>query len=498
MQSHRSRPRTGRHALACAIAALALLHETRPALAATVEWVGGSGSWSDAAHWSGSFVPPAGFAAVLGVQSAPTPSVTVNFNYAYDQSAGLTQLVINSTGIPGVFTLLQTGLGTTMVASSEIIGDTISGNVYDQRAGDNFTTTLVLGNRSGGDGRYLLSGTGNLHVDTLQVGLAGSGAFSQDGVNSSVFAKQVGIGFGNGAASNYTLAGGSLNIANGGTLAIQPARGSFTQTGGSVSFSGTSGLFISTTAAAAGPAYTLSGGAIVGAAYETIGFNIASGTATFAQLAGSNTLAAGGVLTEGDNSAGMYRMAGGTLSTQTLALGNQGGGNGVFAQTGGNVTLTAGGELDIGKAAASSGLYTIDNQPVTNGSTLQASVIKVGVAGNGSFRQSNGSVSTTTLTLADATGSTGSYTLNGGALQVGSASAAGTLFVGLSGGGTFTQTGGAVTVIGGNGNEGQVQIGRSASASSTYFLKGGNLNADSVLVGALGGEIGRASCRERV
>ncbi len=475
-----------RQPLAAALAAALispLLLGPPGARAATVQWLGGSGSFSDFTHWSGGFVPNGSFDALLGVGAAPTPSVTVRLD---DFSATLNQLTINSTGIAGTFTLLQDKSDSSMVANVEIIGSTISGNAYVQSAGSNQTGVLTLGYQAGGSGQYQLSGSGNLSVsDTLAVGGGGSGAFAQSGGTLSV-ARILQVGGGAASLSTFALSAGNVNIGNNGFVEVQPASGRFDHSGGTLSFAGFSGILIGASAGNNNPAYNLTGtGRISGAAYETIGFNIAGGTATFAQAAGTNALAAGGILTVGDNGAGVYSMNGGVLQTTVLQLGAQGGGFGVFAMTGGVVTVAGGGEINIGKAAASSGNLSISNG--IGQAQLSAPIIRVGGAGSGSLTQSNGAfVAADTLTLGDGAGASGVYVLNGGSLLLGSAASAGTLNVGLLGNGSFTQTGGSVAVQGVTGAEGSVQVGRAAGTNAVYAMKGGSLVSDRIFVGALG------------
>src|SRR5262249_49248542 len=77
----------------------------------------------------------------------------------------------------------------------------------------------------------------------------------------------------------------------------------------------------------------------------------------------------------------------------------------------------------------------------------------------------------TDLGVANGTGSTGTYTLNGGAFVANQSE-----FIGYSGTGTFTQSGGTNTL---NASAvGYLNIGTSARATGTYNLNGGSLVAN--------------------
>lgn len=486
----RTRRPSCRNTLALAVAActapvwLAWPQQTQ---AATLQWLGGSGSWADFTHWSGGFLPTTGFDTLLGVAAAPTPSVTVrldDFSYVAAGSS-INRLTVNSTGILGTFTLLQDRSDSDMVATLEVIGDTVSGNAYVHSAGRNVTGFLLLGQSAGGVGRYELSGSAQLQAGSVNVGQFGQGSFAQSGGTLDI-AQHLQVAAAAGG-SGYALSGGTVNLASGGFVQIVGGGGHFDHSGGTLNFAGNSGLVIGPVSGAGGAdAYTLTGtGVLQGAAFELIGTNGSSGIATFVQLAGVHTLAAGGVLTVGDSAGGIYRMSGGELQTSVLQLGAQGGANGVFALTGGVVTLAPGGSIDIGKASAANGTFSAFNG--IGQAQLSAPNIRVGVAGSGNFSMGNGaSVSANTVVLADAALSNGSFTISSGSLLLGSATTAGALNVGGAGTGSLLQTAGTVSLRGAAGASGYLQLGLSAGSQGTYALKGGTLSADQAVIGAAG------------
>ena len=89
---------------------------------------------------------------------------------------------------------------------------------------------------------------------------------------------------------------------------------------------------------------------------------------------------------------------------------------------------------------------------------------------NGTYNQTGGSVTVSGLNLGYFGGSTGAYTLGvGGTLSTGTSN------VGLSGTGTFTQTGGTWTT-----NGSPIQVGYNSGSAGTLNLNGGTVTAGSV------------------
>src|SRR5450432_2026206 len=155
------------------------------ALATTRTWADTDGLfWSNPAGWLLGVVPVNGDDVIMGTQSSAASNPVCNFLSTYS-GPGLNSLKINATNV-GIFTLSQTGSGSAMIAITEIIGDTISGNVYTQNAGSNTTSSLTLGNGLNGTGTYSISGSGSLAATSLTVGNAGTGTFTQSGGAVSV------------------------------------------------------------------------------------------------------------------------------------------------------------------------------------------------------------------------------------------------------------------------------------------------------------------------
>ena len=214
------------------------------------------------------------------------------------------------------------------------------------------------------------------------------------------------------------------------------------------------------------------GRGILNATDEIIG-DIGTG-AVFTQTGGTNT--ASGALTLANNlgSSGTYNLQGGSLSADTFNL-NAGG---TFTQTGGtfhfnHINLNGGifnfSDFYLGQAAGSSNTYNLDS------GTLTAANEYIGFSGTGVFTQSGGTNTVSnTLTLAANPGSSGTYNLQGGSLSAAT--------VNLNAGGTFTQTGGTFDFTTFNHNAGSASfadlyLGSNAGSSSTYNLSGGSLSA---------------------
>ena len=115
-------------------------------------------------------------------------------------------------------------------------------------------------------------------------------------------------------------------------------------------------------------------------------------------------------------------------------------GTGSFAQSGG--TNCIGFWLNLGNQAGGYGAYNLSG----SGLLLVDSVLdcqeNVGLSGTGSFMQTGGTNICSYLAIGEYAGSSGTYSLSGGYLSVGFSSQPTQENVGDSGKGVFTQTGG--------------------------------------------------------
>ncbi len=355
--------------------------------------------------------------------------------------------------------------GTLSVGGSggdEIIGASGSG-LFAQTGGTNSIAagrTLSIGDATGGDGTYTLSGSYSILTGTVEyVGNSGTGAFNQSNGTSTM----TNVTLGNNAGSNgtYTLSGGSLAVSAGSAGSTNheyignSGSGSFTQTGGThtVGLTGNSnahsGTLSMAVSAGSSGTYDLQSGSLTVLGSEIVG---GSGIATFAQSGGTNTL---GYLHLGNNAggSGTYTLGGGTgspvLTADSETVGESGG-SGIFTQSGGTNTignpLTHGsGTLTLGTGSGSSGTYTLGGG--TGSPVLSAYSETVGASGgSGTFTQLGGTNTISyngqaggngILTLAASAGSSGAYDLQGGSLTA--------VTVNVNDGGTFTQAGGSLS-----------------------------------------------------
>ena len=210
--------------------------------------------------------------------------------------------------------------------------------------------------------------------------------------------------------------------------------------------------------------YSLSGSGQVSAGFEYVGY---SGTGTFTQSGGNNNISNYNSLyslylgfNAGSN--GMYNLSGsGLLTAGSEYVGYSG--TGTFTQSGGTNNYLYG-PLYLGYNAGSSGTYILSGSGQVSANNNEY----VGYSGTGTFTQSGGTnsigsyYSLGSLYLGNNAGSSGTYNLSGsGQLSAGSE------YVGYSGTGTFTQSGGTNNYF-----YGSLYLGYNAGSSGTYNLSG--------------------------
>ena len=260
--------------------------------------------------------------------------------------------------------------------------------------------------------------------------------------------------------------------------------GNFQQTGGTNQLNGNS-LFVGENSFGNGT-YSLGGGTLTTPA-EYVGH---FGIGAFIQSAGTNTIAANGTLIigNGDSVRGSYTLSGTAATTLTIngseyigehATGNATQSGGTFTQSGGTHTIAAGTSriLSLGTDGGSTGTYNL------SGGTLNVNVDEyIGHNSAGTFGRSGGTFNQTggthniinagdkAIYIGNTAGSTGAYNLSGtGLLTV-----AGKEYIGFTGAGVFTQTGGEHDVGDVNNLE-HLYLGRNATSSGSYSLGNGTL-----------------------
>jgi MYXO-CTERM domain-containing protein len=213
-----------------------------------------------------------------------------------------------------------------------------------------------------------------------------------------------------------------------------------------------------------------------------------AGAATLNQTGGANATNAL-YLGELRGSNGDYDLSGaGSLSVSgNEYVGDSG--TGLINQSGGTHTLFASGStidyLYLGYSAGSMGTYELSGASAMLNVTGRE---RIGQSGTGFFTQSGGTNAITgNLDLANQPGSTGNYILTGttSALTVSGANA-GVEYIGDAGLGDFLQSGGTNTV------GSSLVIGNNVGSSGTYLLSGGLLqvNGNSYVGGNSGGAAG--------
>jgi len=168
---------------------------------------------------------------------------------------------------------------------------------------------------------------------------------------------------------------------------------------------------------------------------------------------------------------GSYNLSGGSLWVGGYEyVGYSGAGS--FTQSGGSHTVTA---LYLGTHAGACGSYNLTD-PGSGSHLKVAGNVYIGYSGAGCFTQTGGSHTVGSNLFLGAQGGTGSYSLSGGSLSVG-----GNEYVGNSGSGAFTQTGGTHTVTG------ILFLAANSGGSGTYNLNGGSFIGNLVNSGLLSG-----------
>jgi hypothetical protein len=360
-------------------------------------------------------------------------------------SSGMLVLAFQS-GSTGTYSLSGTG---SLSAPGEAIGDLASG-FFAQSGGTNTVSgNLSVADQGGSNGAYTLS-SGSLSVGGIEyVGRSASGTFNQTGGSNQMSASSGGlkIGYNSTGIGLYSLSGNASVSTTYESIGYQ-GTGTFDQSGGSNIV--TYGIYVGDNTSTAMGTYSLSGSGMLSALSETVG---ESGTGTFAQSGGTNSISSALVVANYAQSAGTYLLGGnGFLSVNgDESIGESG--NGTFNQTGGTNTLEASSTLALTVGDVANGTYSLSGGTLTvSGSQAYPGNLIVGnqTGGNGIFTLS----------------ATGSMTTEGED-------------IGVNGRGAFIQSGGTNVLSGG----GDLSIAQQTGSTGTYTLNGGTLTAGTVYVG---------------
>ena len=358
--------------------------------------------------------------------------------------------------------------------------------------------SLYLGYGSAGVGTYNLYGPGWLSTANSWgsefVGYAGKGSFNQSGgTNNNVVS--VYLGYYPASVGAYTLSQAGQLSAD--VIAVgNSGSGTFSQSGGTVA--GT--LYLGYALGGSG-IYTLTAGclsAIPYVGYSGTGTLLQSGGSVSGQAlyvgynpgsSGSYSLTETGYLSAGSanvvwgdeyigySSSGSFTQSGGTNIVQPdgdnsmVVLGYNPNSAGTYSLSGSGVH-TIYGSLYLGYTGSSCGSYSM-----SGACTLSASNEYIGYSGSGSFTQTGGT-NTTEVFLGNNAGGIGTYALGGSGLL----SAFG-LDVGFYGAGSFLQSGGTLAAA---PSAYPLYVGYAPGASGTYTMTGGFLSNLSEVVSLTG------------
>ncbi len=297
------------------------------------------------------------------------------------------------------------------------------------------------------------------------VGYSGMGNFTQSGGTNSCNDYYGGLylGYNSGSSGTYSLTGtGELFTSN--EYVGYSGTGNFTQSGGS-NATYYSTLFVGYSAGSSGT-YSLSNSGQLSELNEYVAY---SGTGNFTQTGGSNIIFNNLWLGCNPGSSGTYSLSGsGLLSGADEFVGNYGAYN--LTQSGGTNAPIA---LYIGDRAGGSGFYSLSGTGLLSPPRPGwACAVYVGYSGTGTFTQTGGTALPTTLYIGCNSGGTGFYNLSGSGLL-----STPTESVGQSGTGNFAQSGGT-------NNAGSLTIAYSSGSNGTYNLTGGVLIPSSLNSGA--------------
>ena len=200
-----------------------------------------------------------------------------------------------------------------------------------------------------------------------------------------------------------------------------------------------------------------------------------TGTATFTQSGGTNTILSTGSGSVGDGylvlgadptGNGTYDLGGGSLSSYITHVGEQGAG--VLNIYNGSFTSTE--RLRVGAVSGSNGSLSLSGS-----GTLTASQVALGASGTGIFVQTDGAVDINALNIGENSGSQGTYDFLGGTLSLNHAS------IGMSGIG-------AMNIIGREGNFGFLSLGENTNGQGILSVAGAatKLYLSSITIGRNG------------
>lgn len=373
---------------------------------------------------------------------------------------------------------------------------------------------LILGNQTGGNGTYTITGDS---AHTVVYFLSGGNGPADPPFSNGWSGWDI-----NGNPSGaYDAPNGALIIGNGGTGTFIQGLDDQSDTGNKVDIEGD--LVLGSQTSSQGQ-YTLNtgdltvGGKLVvgGASQSDNLFTQNGGTVHITDSARNNPDYVGvgnrdhtGALFVGgggdgiiDGGSGTYLMNGGVLTTNGIEVGHAG--IGVMTQSGdsevntgylwlgnasgysgdGQYNLNDNGTLNVGNLAIA---YGATGTLAMNGGTVNSSSVEVGIYNSGTFTQSAGDHNAHEVLLGTGGGGDGAYNLDGGRLTIGDGSTD-RLIVGQDSQGTFTMTGGNLDINNNDVNTTAFVVGDKGGSTGIFTQSGGVVNGGrSLHIGSEGG-----------
>jgi autotransporter-associated beta strand protein len=424
----------------------------------------------------GSYTLSAGSLSAYGIIVGNKGSGTFEQNGGTISHAGLT--LGSEAGSSGSYTLSNGSL-TAGNAHSTVIGSSGTGT-FTQTGGTHSNTSgyFMIGYASSSNGTYNLSETGQLSSWITNVGYSGTGTFTQTGGTHTV-------GYELHLATNNSLATGTYNLSGTGSLSTvyneyigEKGTGTFDQTGGSNTVTSASGIVYLGYNTGSKGTYKMSGSGTLSTPYLIAG---KSGRGSIEQSGGTITVSQYLALGYSSGASGTYDLSGtGSLSVAWdeyvgSTIHESSTGTGTFTQSGG--TNTVSGDLHLGYKAGSSGTYNLYGGVLSAGGPSGGGE-DVGAWGTGTFTHTGGTHYTGDFHVAGY-GGTGTYSLSGSGQLIVSTDE----WIPRSGYGTFTQTGGTNSIAGSLIMGVNPGSNYDPGSTGTYNLNGGTLILKSISLG---------------
>ena len=343
--------------------------------------------------------------------------------------------------------------GGQLTCMNEYIGNAGNGRFVQSGGDHSVEYTLTVGSSAGSSGTFELDG-GQLSCEREYVGYSGNGHFTQTDGDHSVH-YTLNLGYAAGSSGTFELAGGQFSAD---TLVVgRSGAGSFVQTGGSLHTDFRT--YVALSSGSQGH-YTLSGTGTLTPSGLYVGYG---GEGTFTHSAGTLALSTPLYLAYTSTGHGEYDLSGtGSLSTPTLYVGYAAAAS--FTQTGGQNASTT---LYLASQAGSSGTYLQSS----GSNQFGTAYLGYNSGSQGTYLQTGGTASGL-LYLGYNSGSAGSYELSDTAALTSSSQ-----YVGRSGSGSFSQSGGTNTV------NSSLFLGYNAAGAGTYSISAGSLEVGTLYVG---------------